>query len=293
MKNPIKNIELPCAANFFPEHWSHSLRYPNIKGYGSIEQPILQKEFTLIEQIERAEAFLRQQGCQLVFAPLGKTTWGPYRVVRHSSQRPKFFNENVFEGSSQIWLDAGYTLEQNYTSTLAKHSKMERYSKQKSLGLLEKGWRMTTLADFSIQDVLRPCYGLIERAFANALCFQPVTFAEFSEQYTPVLQRVDPRLVLMVWSPDNVLAGFCLSYPDILNPTLKQVVIKSLAVDPDFACLGLGSWMVGQTHQIALRLGWDGDVIYALMAQSSHSQSISAHAGDVFREYGLYSKLLY
>ena len=110
--------------------------------------------------------------------------------------------------------------------------------------------------------------------------------------YQPLLEKIDPRLVLLAISPEDEVAGFCLSYPDLNNLNLRRFVLKTLAVDPKYANKGIGSWLVGEAHKRAEKLGFSGGGIHAYMWQDSHSQAISKHAGRIFREYVLFQKTL-
>ena len=91
-------------------------------------------------------------------------------------------------------------------------------------------------------------------------------------------------------SPQGDIAGYCFAIPDRLNPTRKEFIVKTLAVDPRWRELGLGSWMVGNVHSRAHTQGLTGGGIHALMWTGSHSQKISAHAGTVIRQYALFGK---
>ena len=116
--------------------------------------------------------------------------------------------------------------------------------------------------------------------------------AAFEQLYRPVAPLIDPPLVVVARSPEGEMAGYCFAIPDRPNPELKQFVVKTLAVDPKWRTLGLGSWMVGNVHSRAHTAGWTGGGIHALMWTGSHSRQISAHAGEIIREYALFEKSL-
>ena len=89
------------------------------------------------------------------------------------------------------------------------------------------------------------------------------------------------------------LGGYCLCFPDILAPELKQFVVKSLAVDPSVQRASLGTALLAEAHERALGMGLTGGAIYALMHSDAHSTALSERAaGQVFRRYGLFEKTL-
>jgi L-amino acid N-acyltransferase YncA len=70
------------------------------------------------------------------------------------------------------------------------------------------------------------------------------------------------------------------------------VIVKTLAVDPDARCAGLGSLLVDELHRIGLEKGYT-EAIHALQHETNTSLKITGrHHGEVFRRYALFSKLL-
>ena len=73
-----------------------------------------------------------------------------------------------------------------------------------------------------------------------------------------------------------------------MAPDRGEFIVKTLAVHPRWHLDGMGTWLVAEAHRRADKLGWTAGGIHALMWTGSHSRKITAHAGQVFREYALY-----
>jgi GNAT superfamily N-acetyltransferase len=271
----MKMNQFPVRVHFFESD-----------GYGCIEAPV---ENPLAE-IAAAEVWLQKQGCRVVYGPLGVSTWFPYRSTLGPFERPYFFGESNF--SSKPWVDSGYEIAATYTSNLASNQEQIQSSLLRGKKLMAEGWKCLSIEAIELEEVLKACHRISQRAFSNAFCYRDISQSDFLGLYMPLVEKLDPRLILLAVSPGGDFAGFCLSYPDISNPMSLQFVLKSLAVDPGYAGKGIGSWLVGEAHRQAHSMGMINGGIHALMWEGSFSTKISGHVGQVIRRYALYRKQL-
>jgi len=176
---------------------------------------------------------------------------------------------------------------------LADNLEQAASAAERASTLMNAGWDIRPLdAHRDFQSALACFYGISTTAFTAAFAYTPLPFPEFQALYSPIEPLLDPRMVLTAYDPSGEAAGFCFSIPDRLHPEQKAFIIKTLAVLPKYRQAGIGSGLVGMCHRVAHELGWVAGGIHALMWTGSHSQSISKHAGTVFRRYALYEKAL-
>jgi GNAT superfamily N-acetyltransferase len=240
-------------------------------------------------EIAAAEEWLREAGCTRAQGPMGPTTWHPYRANLGPHDRPPFLGEPTF--SPEPWEESGYEITARYASALADNLAQSESAMAASCALVTAGWDIRTLDQHpSFEEALRHFYRITVAAFQQAHAYTDLSWDGFHQMYAPARDLVDPQLVLTAISPEGDAAGFCFCIPDRLNPDLREFVVKTLAVDPKWRRLGLGSWLVGNAHSRAHTAGWTGGGIHALMWTDSHSRQISAHGGQIIREYAMYSK---
>jgi hypothetical protein len=67
------------------------------------------------------------------------------------------------------------------------------------------------------------------------------------------------------------------------------VILKTLAVHPDFGGLGLGGLLTARCHDAARQLSYRR-VIHALMHETNNSRRISSHTAVPVRRYTLYAR---
>lgn len=242
-------------------------------------------------EVEAAERWLAAQGCTRARGPLGPTTWHRYRAVTESSGRPPFLSEPT--SGPDVWLSRGYTPCAHYASALADNLAQAESAAERSCRLVTEGWSIESLAESGhFEQALDTFYRLSIVSFSKAFAYTPLSGPEFQAMYAPILPLLDPRMVLTAKTPGGDAAGFCFAIPDRLNPDLNTFIIKTLAVEPRYRQTGIGSWLVGVAHSIAHELGYIGGGIHALMWTDSRSRNISSHAGQIFRRYALFEKVL-
>jgi ribosomal protein S18 acetylase RimI-like enzyme len=244
-----------------------------------------------LAEIAAAEDWLRQAGCTHALGPLDGSTWAAYRANIGPHDRPLFPGEPTADPAP--WRAAGYTEAHRYSSLLADNAPQVAATRGRDAALRGAGWRiedLSALGDF--ESALDVFWEMSLASFSSNAFYTPIDRAAFGALYARVRPLITPPLTLLARAPDGAPGGFCFSYPDAFSPRRREFVIKTLAVLPEFRGLGLGSWLVGETHRIGEALGFVGGGIHALMAVDNRSQRISRSIGGLVREYVLFEKPL-
>ena len=243
------------------------------------------------EILAAGEAFLAERGCERVWGPMEGCTWFSYRSNLGPSDRPPFLKEPT--GQPDGWLSASYVKREDYFSSLQDNQEFLDKNTGKLEGAQDLGFRFRTLDSSRLKSELEACHRISHACFSGALGYAEIPFSVFEALYGPLLVQVPSDLLVVVESPDGEVVGFCLCYPEICAPELRQFVIKSLAVDPRVQRASLASAMMTKAHQTAMAMGFVGGGIYALIRADAHSVAISEKAGaKIFRRYALYEKSL-
>ncbi|MFT5686148.1 MAG: GNAT superfamily N-acetyltransferase [Myxococcota bacterium] len=261
---------------------------PDLHPIGCIGAP---SEAEPIAAIAAAEDWLRTQGCTRALGPLDGSTWAAYRANLGPHDRPLFPGEPTADPAP--WRASGYTEAHRYSSILADNDPQIAATRSRDAVLRAAGWileDLTELGDF--EAALDVFWQMSLASFGSNAFYTPIDRATFGVLYARVRPLITPPLTLLARSPDGIPGGFCFSYPDAFSPQRREFVIKTLAVVPEFRGLGLGSWLVGETHRIGAEIGFTGGGIHALMAADNRSQRISRDIGGLVREYALFEKAL-
>lgn len=247
------------------------------------------------EAVLRAAAdFLRQKGSHLAVGPLNGNTWRAHRLVTESDGRGAYFLEprHSHECPSD-WLAAGFSVLSRYSSSVMPLAEGEVISAAVKSRLL-KSVTVRGLAAASYDDELRRLYRLSLQCFSSNFLYTPLEEAGFMAGYQKVRERVDPDLVRIA-EREGQPVGFVFGIADwqaAARGEKPAVIVKTLAVDPEARCPGLGSLLVDELHLISLEKGHT-EAIHALQHETNTSLKITGrHQGKVFRRYALFSKRL-
>jgi GNAT superfamily N-acetyltransferase len=203
--------------------------------------------------------------------------------------RPLFLGEPSFDPGP--FVASRYEPIAWYASALADNASQIENSEPDGSRLRTEGWRLVGLDSLGgFSKALPHLHQVTSASFSEAHSYSPIGRELFEALYAPLETRIDPRLVRFALSPEDEVAGYCFSIPDLLNPDLREFIVKTLAVHPRWRRYRLGSWMVGEAHREAEAAGYTGGGIHALMWSGSHSQSISNHGGQLLRRYALFER---
>lgn len=243
--------------------------------------------------LKHSAAQLAENACSLAIGPMDGNTWRRYRFVTERGSEPPFFLEpdNPDEWP-RFFIEVGFCPLATYTSAL--NPNLSTGSTPRTAipdNMSQAGISIRHLDATCMEDELRRVYRLSLFAFRNNFLYTPLDESEFLAQYKKILPYVRSELILIA-EKDGEPVGFLFAIPDILRANREgkndTIIIKTVAVSPDYAGLGLGSYLVEHTQQLAYKLGFQR-AIHALMHESNRSRKISDHTGTTMRRYTLYS----
>jgi len=153
------------------------------------------------------------------------------------------------------------------------------------------------------ESELYQIYNLILASFSRNFLYTPINEADFRAMYYPLRPYIQPELILIAERAGQPI-GFIFALPDLLQgqprpeqgrrraQTIDTVIIKTVAVHPDYQMMGLGSLLVARCQEIACDLGYKR-AIHALMHETNDSRKISHRNGtQIIRRYALFAKEL-
>ena len=143
-------------------------------------------------------------------------------------------------------------------------------------------------------DDMAGIYRVVCESFGNAFMYTPLDIDSYCSMYEPMLNTVDPRLILVA-KHDNEVVGFILAPPDFLQlkyqHTMDAIVLKTVAVLPQREYSGLGRVLIVDLLKNANDMGFT-TAISALMHTENRSQKISSDCAGPMRAYALFAKEL-
>jgi L-amino acid N-acyltransferase YncA len=143
-------------------------------------------------------------------------------------------------------------------------------------------------------DDMAGIYQVVCESFKDAFMYTPLDVDCYCSMYEPLLQQVDPRLMLVA-KHDGEVVGFMLAPPDFLQleyqNKMDAIVLKTVAVLPREEYSGLGRVLIVDLLKNAVEMGFT-TAISALMHTKNRSQKVSSECAGPMRAYTLFAKEL-
>ena len=251
--------------------------------------------------LQRACETLAAEGARTAVGPMDGTTWRRYRFIVHRGSEPPFFLEpdNPADWPAH-WMAAGFATLATYTSALNENLAARDPRTAAALDTLrDRGISIRPLDPARVQGELQSIFALSLSAFSRNFLYTPIGEDEFLAQYRAVMPYVDPALVLLAEKGDS-LVGFMFALPDLLEQRRtgsietsipKTIILKTIAVDPAFAGIGLGGVLMDLVQQKAHENGFRR-AVHALIHETNVSGRLSSRSARTFRRYALFAKPL-
>lgn len=239
---------------------------------------------------------LKNRRCDLAVGPLDGSTWRHYRFVTERGTAKPFFLEpdNPDEWPAHFET-LGFAPLAHYVSEINP----DMANRQPELGELRRKF-----ADLGVQigpvnvedpvDDMAGIYKVVCESFRNAFMYTPLDIESYGNMYEPILDTVDPRLMLVA-KHDEEVVGFIVAPPDFLQlqyqHKMDAIVLKTVAVLPRQEYSGLGRVLIVDVLKNAIDMGFT-TAISALMHVENRSQKISSDCAGPMRGYTLFAREL-
>ena len=239
---------------------------------------------------------LKNRGCDLAVGPLDGNTWRRYRLITERGDAMPFFLE---PDNPDDWPDhfrnSGFRTLANYVSEINPQMAI----RQPELGSLRQkftklGVSIEPVSETESADDMSGIYDVICESFKDAFLYTKLDQESFQQMYAPLLQQVDPRLLLLARHAGRVV-GFVFAPPDYLQQAyhgrIDTIVIKTIAILPDKRYRGLGRLLIVDMLKNALDMRYT-TAVSALMQTDNRSQAISSACAGPMRRYELFARSL-
>ncbi|MFW5883806.1 MAG: hypothetical protein ACOCVG_05500 [Verrucomicrobiota bacterium] len=243
--------------------------------------------------LDAAKRVAAEHDCRALLGPMDGSTWFRYCWVTERGDGKPFLMEPWNPAAYPAYFEAaGVRPIAAYESSLIENlnqrdARLDRVKRR----IDELGISFSRIAPETFEQDLADLYPLCLKAFQNNLFYTPVREADFRALYEPFRERMVPEFTLIARHRGEAV-GFCFCMPDLNRQAaghpLDTLIVKTLAVLPDRAYAGMGSWMTEVCQHSGLAAGMTR-AIHALKAEHNRSQGLaSKYGGSCYRRYHLY-----
>jgi GNAT superfamily N-acetyltransferase len=237
---------------------------------------------------------LAAEGCTLAIGPMDGSTWQRYRLITERGSDPPFFLEpdNPDDWPGQFTA-AGFTPLAQYCSALNSDlSAIDPRAADRERQVAERGFTIKPLDPGRFDEEMRRVHALSLVSFRGNFLYTPIGEPDFLAQYAPIRPYMRPEFVLLA-EQAGALAGYIFAIPNLLQAQMGRpidtAIIKTMAVHPNHAGVGLGGVLMSRCEQ-AVRAAGFTRAIHALFHVDNRSGRISSHTARVIRRYTLFAR---
>ncbi|MDX1403776.1 MAG: GNAT family N-acetyltransferase [Woeseiaceae bacterium] len=244
--------------------------------------------------LQHALRELKNRGCGIAVGPMDGSTWRRYRfITERGTAKPFFLEPDNPEEWPSHFTGLGFSPLAHYVSEI----NYDMANRQPELGDLRRkfsdlGVRIAPVNVEDPVDDMAGIYKVVCESFKDAFMYTPLDIDSYASLYAPLLDQVDPRLMLVAKHDDEVV-GFIIAPPDFLQlgyqHKMDAIVLKTIAVLPRKQYSGLGRVLIVDLLKNAVDMGFT-TAISALMHVENRSQKISSDCAGPMRGYTLFAK---
>lgn len=233
---------------------------------------------------EKLGLFFIDMAIPSVIAPIDGDTWHAYRVA-HPDNEAFFLDSKVDQTLNHLLQGFGFRETWPYFSSIHaiseyKDDRMKRFSQH----FEKQGVKIRPINTAKFERELEGLYALSIKAFAKNRFFKPLSKQAFMDLYLRLKPAIQAKYSLIAEDKNQEMIAFIFSFPDIENPSKKQMIIKTLASDPQYR--GLGTFLVEKLYALARADGFEA-IIHALMEDNNISRKITPVPGKTLNQYFL------
>lgn len=268
----------------------------NGKNIGCVGEFTCKSEEYGIQIIKKCEEILKSKNVELIVAPMNGNTWKKYRTMKYTNGEDLFLLENVnpIEHNS-IFLKTGFKERYTYTSTkgLLKNAYKSKAIDIVKKRLKEKNINIRKFDKENYIEDLKKIYSVSKQSFYRNPLYTPINEQEFIEQYEQYINMIDDDLVLIAEDGKRAV-GFIFVIPDYnekkQGKELKTIVVKTVAVLPEYGSLALGNVLLGEIAEIAIKKDYEQWICAFMYSNNTSQKMAKRNKTELIREYALYNK---
>jgi len=230
-------------------------------------------------------------GCDFIIGPMNGSTWENYRIPI-SSIEPLFLSEEFYlDYYANIFTKNKFEIIEQFISNRDETIEIpDEFEIQRLLFEKEQGIQFREIPLEEFEKELPRLYTFCILTFKNNAFFSPISEEDFIEKYSKLKSVFNSKSILIAENSSKQIIGLFLSFPNLLNPQRTEIIVKTVAVHPDYQSIGLAKSM-GSVFMNSAKVSGFTKVIHAFMQRNNTSVNVSnRYHGELLREYVLFGK---
>ena len=240
---------------------------------------------------EKAFEFLKKAGKKECRGPINMSVWQSFRVSYPEDNPPFYLEPFTLCYYKDLFLTNNFiTSHQNITtSETIDKTKIKNYEDLYTQSI-NNGYSYEILNKNNAKEGVRDIYFLTSKIFEGSYSFYNISEEEFSffaKQYTEIQ---GPHYIFVIKNSKKEPVGFFLAIPDLFNPHLKAVVLKTMGLLPEYRGQGLGSAMLYFVYKNSIKDGFKQLIFCTMSVDNERIKSLTGQDLLPYRKYEVFEK---
>lgn len=217
--------------------------------------------------------------CQKILGPVNGSIWHQYRFVSKSNKEITFPSEPITKSYYFDFFASKKTVKvtEYHSAYRTNFDVILKYTEPSYQKAIDKNVEIVRITNFDL-ELLKVIYRFSSQIFSKSWGFVPLNFEEFLELYNS--EKIEDFIgSLYLTKVEDRIVGFCMNIE-----TEDAIIMKTIAVIPEFQKHGLGNALVYAVHNEAKTKNKDY-VIYALINKKNKIQHFPQEEVVILREY--------
>lgn len=239
--------------------------------------------------LQGIEEYIQAKGGQLLLGPMKGSTLDEYRF---NAQDELMFGEKYHHlYYLDQWKKFGFETHASYYSSI-DDSSHKIFEQEDSLNqkFEQLGYKIRCIDLDKLEKELQILYPFVIHSFSRNYLFTPFSEEEFLDKYLPLKAYLNPEIFYVVENQDKEVIGFYLCLEDHYHPEERNIIVKSVARNPDPGYKGLGSYMANYIVKYRRENNYN-KLIHAFIYDRGYSNKLSLdYNGKITKRYYLLEK---
>jgi len=234
---------------------------------------------------EKAKNFCKTNNRKNIIGPINGTTWGNFRMVLPNKNQP-FFSEPFYgKYYYEFFKNSDFEIIQKNLSNIhyLKNNDFNKYE-LKHQNCKNLGFKFEALS--GDKETLKLIYKITQKTFKNTLCFVPISWEEFLFQFADLNKNLGEKNRSIIIKKDKKIVAFCFAFVDLFSE--KQIIVKTMAVDPKFQGQGIASATFYEIYKKAKNQNFESIIFSTMKTNHQEIQKICQTENNIYRNYEVY-----
>lgn len=239
--------------------------------------------------LEASRLYLAKHRVNVIRGPINFNTWHSFRISYPEANSPYVFEPFTRSYYKRLFENFGFHSVYRAVSAIQDVEKTNFGDYRISfLKLQDAGFTFRSVDKSTLRSALEDIHRLSNDIFQNTWTFSRITLEEFLYQFSDVSELKACPLIVAAYHQSSGAIGFIIGAQDTYSRRVNRVVLKTLAVHPEYQGRGIGRALLYLAYQTAVANKAAQFIFSTIRTDNSAVFKLITDDNPVYRRYEAY-----